>query len=81
MRIQSLVLVACAALLMTTGCMTEGSMAKDSYATSSAFDDSIDYRKVNRIEAQALESGHSVTWIHMPVKSYRQSRSEQVGIN
>ncbi len=81
MRILSLVLAACAALLMTTGCMTEGSMAKDSYARNSGYTDNIDYRKVNRIEAQAVTSGHKVVWVHMPVKKYRQSRSEQVGIN
>lgn len=81
MRISLLLLAAFAALLLTTGCMTEGSMAKDSYAASSPFEDNIDYRKIDRVEGQALRSGHSVTWIHLPVKKYRPSRSEQVGIN
>ncbi len=75
MRIPSLLLAACAAMLMTTGCMTDDSMAKNS-----RFDDNIDYRKVNRIDDQAARSGHTVVWVNMPVKR-RLSRSEQVGIN
>lgn len=81
MRIPSLALAACAALLMTTGCMTDDSMAKASHAPKSGFYDNIDYRKVNRVEDQAAEEGHTVVWVNLPVKKYRRSRSEHVGIN
>ena len=83
MRISSLLVVACAAALLSTGCMTDDSMGRDSYAhvKRSTFEDNIDFRKVNIIEAQAARSGNSIVWVHLPVKKYRQSRSERVGIN
>lgn len=81
MRIPSLVLAACAALLMTTGCMTDDSMARGAYAKRSTFEDNIDYRKINRVEAQAAQSGHLVVWVNRPTKKIRFSRTEQVGID
>ncbi len=76
MRISLLVVAASAALLLTSGCATDKSMAKQS-----PFDDNIDYVKVNRVDAQAQRSGHQIVWVNLPTKKYRQSRSEQVGIN
>ncbi len=76
MRISSMALAACAAALMVSGCTTQESMAKE----ESPFLDNVDYVKINRIEAQAFQGGHSVTWIHLPTKKYA-SRSERVGIN
>jgi len=75
MRIPSLMVAAFAAVLMTAGCMTDDSMAK------SGFNDNIDYRKVSLVHEQAQRSGHQIVWVHMPVKKYRRSRSEHVGIN
>ena len=81
MRIPSLVLAACAALLMTTGCMTDDSMSREVHSKRSTFDDNIDYRKVNRIDEQAARSGYTIVWVNLPVKKVRYSRSERVGIN
>ncbi len=80
MRIPTLAVVACSAVLMTAGCMTDDSMAKSSYAAVSPYEDNIDYQKINRVNTQAAKSGYGIVWVHLPVKR-RLSRSEQVGIN
>jgi hypothetical protein len=80
MRIPSLLLAAGAAMLLNTGCMTDDSMAKSSYTSTSPFEDNIDYAKVNRVEEQVRRAGYSVTWVHLPVKK-RFSRSERVGVD
>ena len=80
MRIPTLALVACSAVLMTAGCMTDDSMARNSSKAISPYEDNIDYQKVNRINEQAAQSGYGIVWVHLPVKK-RLSRSERVGIN
>lgn len=80
MRISTLAWVACSAVLMTAGCMTDDSMAKGSYEGVSPYEDNIDYQKINRVNTQAAKSGYGIVWIHLPVKK-RSSRSEQIGIN
>ncbi len=81
MRISTLAIVACSAVLMTAGCMTDDSMAKSSSQAISPFEDNIDYEKVNRVNAQAAQGGYGIVWVHLPTKKSRQSRSEKVGIN
>ncbi len=81
MRISTLAIVACSAVLMTAGCMTDDSMAKRSYEARSPYEDNIDYQKINRVNAQAAQSGYGIVWVHLPTKKSRQSRSERVGIN
>ena len=81
MRISTLALFACSAVLTTAGCMTDDSMAKHSYAASSPYEDNIDFQKVRRVNAQAAQSGYGIVWVHLPTKKNRASRSERVGIN
>lgn len=82
MRISSLILVASATVLLTTGCMTDDSMAKDSYSYYSSYGIDIDYKKMREVERQAAQHGGlRVTWIHLPTKKSRPSRSEQLGVN
>jgi len=81
MRISTLAWVACSAVLMTAGCMTDDSMAKNAHVARSPFEDNIDYQKINRINAQAAQSGYGIVWVHLPTKKARPSRSERVGIN